>query len=257
MMLDRGMKIEAINNSSLLVKVLWFLKELSELTPEKTATIDELMGLSAAKLFSLKSANNHFKHQLEKVKSKKEEMDRLFKSLESGNLKIKDDSLFKKLMQDVVKGNEKGINQHFELLDRIFKFEDNSQSGEKEEKEEAECKTESQNLSDFEFMILSEIEKTVNPTKESEEKELKKNSIDLEKVFELLKEFEKENLKNREKEEKSKDPLEDFKKPVWAIWETENSENEGQKSVDSNNNFESEFEYQEEIERKERHIDEL
>lgn len=264
MMLERGMKIEAINNSSLLVKVLWFLKELSELTPEKTATIDELMGLSAAKLFSLKSANNHFKHQLEKLRSKKEEMDRLFKSLESGNLQVKDDSLFKKLMQDVVKGNEKGVSQHFQLLDRIFKFDSKEKSEEEKdnlESKEEECKTETQNLSDFEQIVFSEIEKAVSPGKEVPEKELSENSKALEKVFELLKDFEKENSKkNREseKEEKANDSLdlEDLKKPVWAIWESEESEN-SPKSENSNKAFEAEFEYQEEFERKERHIDEL
>ncbi|XP_033219638.1 ER degradation-enhancing alpha-mannosidase-like protein 3 isoform X2 [Belonocnema kinseyi] len=257
MMLERGMKIEAINNSSLLVKVLWFLKELSELTPEKTATIDELMGLSAAKLFSLKSANNHFKHQLEKLRSKKEEMDRLFRSLEAGSLQVRDDSLFKKLMQDVVKGNEKAVNQHFELLDRIFKFD----SKEKSSDEKEECKTETQNLSDFEQMVFSEIEKAVHPGKEVQEKELTENSKALEKVLELLKDFEKENSRKRREseEEGTKETtldLEDLKKPVWAVWEAEDSENTP-KSENSNGAFEAEFEYQEEFERKERHIDEL
>ena len=287
MMLERGVKIETINNSSLLVKVIWFLKELSELTPEKTDTVDELKGLSATKILALKSANNEF----------------LIKFLKSGN------NILKKIIQEILQkdgGKNEGfvfLNQNSELdkldensdsisdensesegdsgTNKSFESEGNSrlkdniesENSEREENSEskeesisnertleiidrAECKEEEP--AKYKYIILSELEKAINSDKkETQEDSDKKDESTIalkQALVKALADLQKQvNFRENEeinKDENLKDPLEDFKKPVWA---SEESKTEAQKSE-----IESESEYQDEFKREnEKHIDEL
>lgn len=238
---ERGLSNDVINDMNLSRKVLWFLKELGEFGPdlllaEKAAELSDVttrrLGLLAQHLRSKMNDIGFVKKfnlKFETLKSTNPEMEEMFKQLESGKVEAENNSLFAKFLREIFDGEDENFSRHIALLDNLNravetnnpselmvdelrqKLGDSLEVVEFQKPKEDDIvigetvvddsvsvgDVENHQKDELEDLILIEIEKAVQKPAASEDQASLKPSANSD-------------------SNKPEDPLEDFKKPLWA-----------------------------------------